>query len=359
MSKTYFLTPGPAELYFTVEHHIKEALKTHVPSISHRSQTFRDMFAHTDTQLRQLLNVPSNFHIVFLSSATEAWERVIQNLVHTHSYHLVNGSFSRKFYDFAVELGKNAQKYEVEEGEGFDLDSIEVAHENELICVTQNETSTGVSFPLDDLAALRSRYPDALIAVDAVSAVPYPEFDFNTFDTLFFSVQKCFGLPAGLGVWIFNDRCVAKANELKAKGLHIGTYHALPALLSNAKKWETPETPNVLNIYLLGKVAEDMNRRTAQAIRHETNYKAVLTYYHIAQHPDLEVFVKNEKHQSKTVIVANVLSGNAKNLMNKAKEYGFVLGAGYGKNKDSQIRIANFPTHSKETFEKLVEVLAL
>ena len=50
-----------------------------------------------------------------------------------------------------------------------------------------------------------------LLAVDAVSSLPYPDFDYTKLDSVFFSVQKGFGLPSGLGVWMANDKCLAKA----------------------------------------------------------------------------------------------------------------------------------------------------
>jgi len=207
------------------------------------------------------------------------------------------------------------------------------------------------------LYALRQRYPEQLIAVDAVSIAPYSEIDFAQIDTLFFSVQKCFGLPAGLGVWVFNDRCVEKADQLLQKDFSLGTYHTIPSLLKMAQKNQTPETPNVLGIYLLGKVAEDMNRRGIQNIRNEINYKAALMYQTFEQHPDFELFVKKEKFRSKTVVVANVKKGTAADVIAAVKKEGIIIGKGYGELADQQVRIANFPTHSKETFEKLADII--
>ena len=101
MRKTYF-TPGPAELFPTVERHYQEAFEQQLGSISHRSQKFRDIYRHTVEQLRTLMNIPETNGIFFTGSATEIWERLIQNTVEHESFHLVNGSFSKKFYDFSI-----------------------------------------------------------------------------------------------------------------------------------------------------------------------------------------------------------------------------------------------------------------
>ena len=65
----------------------------------------------------------------------------------------------------------------------------------------------------------------------------------------------------GLGVWIMNEKAYNKSVELKEKGILQGTYHTVDSLESQAKNNQTPETPNVWNIYLLGKIIEDMNRK--------------------------------------------------------------------------------------------------
>ena len=355
--KPVFLTPGPSELYFTVEDHIKQALRENACSISHRSKAFESYYKTAVDNVRTLLNVPESYHIVFTASATEVWERLIQNCVEYQTYHLVNGSFSKRFYEFSALLGKNALNLEKPLGHGFELNEIDVHSETEMICITQNETSTGVSVPVEDIYKIREKYPDCLIAVDAVSSVPYVDIDINKIDSLFFSVQKGMGMPAGLGVWIFNERCVAKAHNLEEKQQLIGTYHSIPSLLEKAVKNQTPETPNVLGIYVLGKVCEDMLRKGIDVIRMETNYKAALINLLYKDHPMFSHAVDVESHRSKTVLVADVKGMSASDLIEKMKEHGIVIGSGYGKNKATQIRIANFPTHSKEIFEKLVDVI--
>lgn len=349
-------TPGPSQLYFTVENHIRTAFREGIPSLSHRSKKFESIYIETVDGLRELLNLPSGYHIYFTGSATEIWERLIQNLVEEKSFHLVNGSFSKRFYEIALQLGKKAEKNEVGNGQGFDH-SLSVPVDTELIAVTHNETSTGVSLPLDFIYGLKSKNPRAIIAVDAVSSLPFPDFDYAQLDSVFFSVQKGFGLPAGLGVWMVNDRCLAKADALLTKGISIGSYHSLPGLHSFAIKNQTPETPNVLSIYILRMVVKDMIRRGIINIRQETEYKAALLYHTLENHKELQPFVSDKSFRSRTVIVAH--SGeHTEKFTGKLIGNGMQPGDGYGAGKKSQLRFANFPTHSKEQFELLVDTLA-
>lgn len=355
MKKIYF-TPGPSQLFYTVEEHLKQALKLQVPSISHRSQQFKDIYSHTAKELRAVLKLPDGYTVLFTNSATEIWERTVQSCIEKKSFHLVNGAFSEKFYQTAKLLGKEAMKAVGSEGNAVNMDDLDIPDDVELIGLAHNETSTGISQPLSDIYELREKYPNPLIAVDVVSSAPYIDLDFNKVDIVYFSVQKCFGLPAGLGVWLVNERAIDKAKKIESKGLNQAKYRQLTHMVEEASRYQTTSTPNVLDIYLLGKVAEDMNVKGLDMIRRETNYKAAVLYHCINEHPYLEVFIKNTAYQSKTTIVAKTKDSSQK-IIEKLSELGLVIGSGYGKHKDEHIRIANFPTHSKEQIELLVDQL--
>lgn len=350
-------TPGPSQLYFTVPDHVREAFRDGIPSLSHRSKKFEKIFSDTTEGLRELLNVPANYHIFFTGSATEIWERIFQNLVENNSFHLINGSFSKRFQEIGIQLNKNAGKIEVAAGQGFDA-TVKIPSQTELIAVTHNETSTGVSLPLQVISDIRSKHPDALLAVDAVSSLPYPPFNLNQVDTLFFSVQKGFGLPAGLGVWMVNERCIARAERLTSKNISTGSYHNIPTLLAHAQKNQTPETPNVLGIYLLSKIVADFLRRGIENIRKETDYKAAALYHALEKNSYITAFVKERQLRSKTVVVADC-GDNTQKLFDFLAAKGLHAGDGYGAAKKSQLRFANFPAHSKEQYDLLVDSLGL
>ena len=356
MAQKIFFTPGPAQLYPTFEQYLAVAVREQLGSISHRSKQFRALYQHADEQLRALLDVPASHAILFTGSATEVWERAIQNGAGRETFHLVNGSFSKRFYEFATELGRTARKVDAPFGEGFDTNQLHIPATTELVCLTHNETSSGVSLPSGHIHALKARYPEALFVVDMVSSAPYPALDYGLVDSAFFSVQKGFGLPAGLGVWIVNEKFLAKAEALKAAGGYVGTHHGLPSLWKNAKNFETPATPNVLGIYLLGQVAADMNRVGAAAIRRQTQERAVQLYKAIAASEGLDVFVRTPDHRSATVLVAGT-RGSAPALVEKWKGQNLVVGSGYGSYKEKQIRIANFPANTDEEIAQLLKAI--
>src|SRR5690242_1943005 len=106
MKKTYF-TVGPTQLFPTLGKHIKQAVRENIGSVSHRGRDFENLYKETKSLLQKLLGIPKSHEVFFLSSGTEAMERIIENLVETESFHVVTGAFSQKFFDFAKTLGKD------------------------------------------------------------------------------------------------------------------------------------------------------------------------------------------------------------------------------------------------------------
>lgn len=354
MSQKTFFTPGPSQMYPGVSEFIHEAIQNDICSISHRSAQYVEIHKKADQELRKLLSLPNDYSIYFIGSASEAWERIFLNCVNKSSFHFVNGSFSKKFYSYGKSLGFDVQKEEVSLGEGCNWD-IKSVPEVDMIAFTHNETSSGVSTPLQFIHSAKENHPDAIIAVDCVSSLPYPQLDFSKIDTAFFSVQKCFGLPAGLGVWLVNDACKKKAKQLAEKRI-VGGHHTIEELEEKAKKFQTPSTPNVLDIFLLGKVVEKMNETGVDELRNQTDKKAKLLYDFIQGSSFLDFGVDVEEFRSNTVIVANT-SIPPKDINDYLEPHNMSVGSGYGSKKESQIRIANFPAHSLESMENLVSLL--
>ncbi|PIZ63535.1 phosphoserine aminotransferase [Candidatus Roizmanbacteria bacterium CG_4_10_14_0_2_um_filter_39_13] len=352
-----YFTVGPSELYPIVPSKIKQALKDGVLSISHRARIFDELFESTTNNLRTLLSIPKKHSIFFLSSGTEGMERIIQNMAKQKTLHLVNGAFAKKFYQIALQLKKDPLKIEVEYGKSFDWKELSIPRSTELVCVTQNETSTGVAIDLKQIYTLKRKNPKVLFAVDVVSSIPYVTVDYSKIDAVFFSVQKGFGLPAGLGVLIVSPAAISKSLSLEKQYLSTGSYHSFSSLKKNADKYETPETPNILDIYLLNEVVKDMLNKGIDLMRKETEEKAKYIETFVEKSRELSYLAENSEIYSKTVHVLKV-NGGAKQLMEHLKKHGFLISSGYGAMKNDYVRIANFPAHTIDNLEKLVDCLS-
>ncbi len=348
-----FFTPGPSQPYPGLHTYVDDAWDQDVLAISHRGTAFTNIYQRADSALRQLMDIPDTYSVMFLGSATEAMERIIQGTVEQRSHHFINGSFAEKWLEIAKQLGKKPTATKARPGESFKKFASAVPDDAELVCVTQNETSTGSAVPLKQLLKLTELPGHPLVALDVVSSAPITPIPVDKFDLVFFSVQKAFGLPAGLGVLIASPRAIEKAQALRDKGLSIGSYHNLADLAESATKNQTPATPNILGIYLLGRVAEDMLQKDLRALRDENEQRARALYALLEQHSRLEPFVGDPHWRSTTVIVTKVHGGSGA-LHDQLIQQGIIPGKGYGQFKDEHLRLANFPALSDEMFANLI-----
>jgi phosphoserine aminotransferase len=96
-----------------------------------------------------------------------------------------------------------------------------------------------------------------------------------------------------------------------------------------------------------------MNKKGVDVIREETEWKAKLIYDYLARSQNFDIAVAEPTHRSATTLVANTKV--AASQVNKAlAPFDMAIGSGYGNNKESQVRIANFPAHSRSQVQALV-----
>jgi len=368
IKKTY-LTVGPSQIYPTIPTHMENALKEDILSISHRGSEFKEIYKRMDMGLRKLLNIPADYEIVVLSSALEAMERITQSMSHNNTHHILSGYFGKTWMGIASDLGKSPEKsvffnWDQNEISKTSLEKTKISKEVELVCITQNDTSTGFAIPMDQIYKLKQKYPKKLFALDIVSSVPYVDIEYQYLDAVFFSVQKGFGLPAGLSILILSPNSLKKANKLsKIKDYSIGSYHSLLKLVEKSHDFQTNETPNVLGIYLLANVIEDFLKIGILEIRKRLNDQAHMLYSFFSKpesYLDTQYigssFIQDQKYGSITTPVFEILKGSDK-LRKFAAEKGLILGAGYSGFKNKHLRVANFPALSGKNIEKLLRTL--
>jgi phosphoserine aminotransferase len=352
MNNIKYFTPGPSELYPNIDLYIKEALENKLFSISHRSSWFQDIYQELDTNLKNLLKIPKNYSIFFVGSATECMERIIQNGVNKSSLHLVNGAFSNKFYNTAICQNMKSFKIETDPNICFDANILDKHNDSEVICLTHNETSNGTMINSNLIKSLKRKFKDKLFAIDVVSSIPYIDFDIHDFDYLFFSVQKGFGLPAGLGVMVLSPDAIMRAEILSDNNNYAGGFHSITNLQKYYMQWQTPETPNILVIFLLNQIVKDMLAKGIDNIKLELLKKANMLYRFFDSFDMTDI--TNHDVRSITTIVIN--SNNCSEIHKDLLKNNIKVGSGYKDNKDSQIRIGNYPATSIEDTLNLINI---
>jgi phosphoserine aminotransferase len=343
--------PGPSRLYSRIPEFMQEACDKGVLSINHRSLEFVEISKKTISLFKQKLNVPEEYTVFFTSSATECWEIIAQSLIKKKSFHLYNGAFGEKWLEYTQKLKKESSGIKFEWEEALNVEKFLVPEDAELLAITQNETSNATEVSNTILSSYRLNYPDKLIAVDATSSMAGVYLDFTQADIWYASVQKCFGLPAGMAVMVCSPKTIERAIGLNENS----HYNSLISMIERMKDYQTTYTPNVLSVFLLMKVLEMVVpiHEMDKTIRGN----AENWYGFLKEIKGIELLVKNPLVRSGTVIAVKGKEEIISKIKKEAKEADLLLGNGYGSWKSSTFRIANFPALETVEFNKLKDFL--
>ncbi|TDB65081.1 aminotransferase class V-fold PLP-dependent enzyme [Arundinibacter roseus] len=345
MNLTFY--PGPSKLHAQVEQHLQEAFQSGLLSANHRSTAFMAMLEETLLALRIKLSIPDGYEVYLTSSATECWEIISQSLVQQASHHVYNGAFGKKWFEYAQRLhpATTGQLF------GFNDFPPDPAHvpAAEVLCVTHTETSNGTALPLPFLAELRKNQP-GLIAVDATSSMGGEALPWLLADVWFASVQKCFGLPSGLGILIVSPLAIERAQALNEQN----HYNSLLFIRSNFQQFQTPFTPNTLGIFLLKRCMQE--RSPIEKISTSLHQRAEI-WYNFLRENGYKLLVGLPEVQAVTVVVAQDSEENIRMIKAKAQAAEITLGNGYGAWKKTTFRLANFPAITTDDSDRLMQVL--
>ena len=168
------------------------------------------------------------------------------------------GNFGERFATIADIYGADVTLLEVEWGQAADPDSVResiraMAGEGRsprAVLMTFNETSTGVTNPIAELAAaIREAAPDTLILVDGVSGIGAMPFQMDAWDidVVVTGSQKAWMIPPGLAMVAASERAWAAA----ATATMPRFYFDLARHRDVLPKGQTPWTPAVGLVFQL------------------------------------------------------------------------------------------------------------
>jgi aspartate aminotransferase-like enzyme len=357
MTHKKLFVPGPTEVR-------EEILKAQAQwMIGHRSKEFGDLNQRCVEKTKQILKT-KNHVFWWTASGTGLMEGAIRNCVRKRVLHTVNGAFSDRWFKIAQACGKEPQAVRVEWGKAVRPEQVDAELAKggyEAITITQNETSTGVRAPIEDIARLvREKYPDVLILVDAVSSLMGDWFDIDALglDVVVASSQKCVALPPGLAVAIVSPRAMEKCRTIPDRGYYFD-YEAM--LKRYEKDHQTPTTPAISLFWALDKeldyiLAEGMENRYRRHLE-MANYTREWARKYFAVYPE-------PGYESVTLTtVTNTRGISVKDLNTALGERGMQISNGYGDLKEKTFRIAHMGDLTlddiKQVTQAIVEILKL
>lgn len=218
MKRVYNFSAGPSMLPLTVLEKAQQELVNYANSgmsvmeLSHRSGYFTDIITEAESLLRELMNIPENYKVLFLQGgASQQFAMVPLNLLtNSKKADYVNtGSWSKKALKEAKIFGQT-RVIASSEDENFTyiptIESSMIDPEADYVHITTNNTIEGTAF---------TTIPDTNgvpLVADMSSNILSEVVDVSKFGLIYAGAQKNIG-PAGLTVVIIREDLIGKASE--------------------------------------------------------------------------------------------------------------------------------------------------
>lgn len=182
-----------------------------VLELSHRSKIFENILNQTKLKLKQILDIPDNFEIIFLQGGATFQNTFIPankpSLFENISF-LISGTWGKKTHDdFQKYYGKKIEKFDLpnENVEDSGLIAYVNRKQSEYIYLTSNETIEGIQ--IKDF----QRFAEKKLIIDMSSDFCSYPFDWHNISFLYAGAQKNLGIP-GVTVCIFDTDFVEDNN---------------------------------------------------------------------------------------------------------------------------------------------------
>lgn len=250
MSRVYNFSAGPAVL---PEEVLKEAAEEmldyngtgmSVMEMSHRSKAYETIIQTAEQDLRDLMQIPDNYKVLFLQGgASQQFAMIPMNLMkHRKAGYIITGQWAKKayqeakIYGEAVELASSADKT-------FsylpDCSDLPITEDMDYVYICENNTIYGTKFK-----TLPNTKGKNLVA-DVSSCFLSEPVDVSRYGVIYGGVQKNIG-PAGVVIVIIRDDLITEDTLPGTPTMLKYKIHADNASLYN--------TPPAYGIYICGKV---------------------------------------------------------------------------------------------------------
>jgi phosphoserine aminotransferase len=240
-----------------------------VMEISHRSKTFDEIIGRTEASLRELLNIPGNYHILFLQGgASLQFSMVPMNFLPADGSadYVLTGSWGKKALKEAKKVGSVNVASTMADG-GFtrcpSRDEMSLTPHAAYVHITSNETIEGVEWKREPAVG------DVPLVTDASSNILSRTIDVNKYALIYAGAQKNMG-PSGVTLVILRDDLLQRIPENLATMLDYGIH---------VKNKSLYNTPNTWGIYIMDLVCKWLKEKGGlAAMQRENEQKAQLLY---------------------------------------------------------------------------------
>lgn len=349
MSRVYNFSAGPAVLPEEVLREAAEEMLDYkgsgmsVMEMSHRSKTFDGIIKEAEADLRELMNIPDNYKVLFLQGgASQQFAMIPMNLMkNKKAAYIVTGQWAKKAFQEAGNYG-DAVKVASSEDETFsyipDCSDLDIPEDADYVYICENNTIYGTKFK-----TLPNTKGHTLVA-DVSSCFLSEPVDVSKYGIIYGGVQKNIG-PAGVVIVIIREDLITE-----------DTLPGTPTMLkfkTHADADSLYNTPPAYGIYICGKVFKWLKKMGGlSAMKERNEEKAKILYDFLDQS---KMFKGTVRKEDRSLMNVPFITGDKEldaKFVKEAEAAGFVNLKGH--RTVGGMRASIYNAMPKEGVEKLV-----
>ena len=352
MARVYNFSAGPAVLPEEVLQEAADEMLDYrgtgmsVMGMSHRSKAYDTIIKEAEADLRELMNIPDNYKVLFLQGgASQQFAMIPMNLMKNRvADYIVTGQWAKKAYQEASLYGK-ANKIASSEDKTFsyipDCSDLPISEDADYVYICENNTTYGTKFK-----TLPNTKGKPLVA-DVSSCFLSEPVDVTKYGVIYGGVQKNIG-PAGVVIVIIRE-------DLITEDVLPGT----PTMLRykiHADADSLYNTPPAYGIYICGKVFKWLKKMGGlEAMKERNEKKAKILYDYLDEG---KLFKGTVRKEDRSLMNVPFITGNEEldaKFVKEAKEAGFENLKGH--RTVGGMRASIYNAMPIEGVEKLVEFM--
>jgi len=275
VARVYNFSAGPAVLPEEVLREAAEEMLDYrgtgmsVMEMSHRSKPYETIIHEAEADLRELMNIPDNYKVLFLQGgASQQFAMIPMNLMKNKvADYIVTGQWAKKAFQEAKIYG-TANKIASSEDKTFsyipDCSDLPVSEDADYVYICENNTIYGTKFK-----TLPNTKGKPLVA-DVSSCFLSEPVDVSKYGLIYGGVQKNVG-PAGVVIVIIREDLITE-----------DTLPGTPTMLKykiHADNESLYNTPPAYGIYICGKVFKWLKKLGGLEAMKELNEKKAAVLY--------------------------------------------------------------------------------
>ena len=320
MSRVYNFSAGPAVLPECVLKEAAEEMMDYkgtgmsVMEMSHRSKAYDEIIKTAEADLRELMNIPDNYKVLFLQGgASQQFAMIPMNLMKNKvADYIVTGQWAKKAYQEAQKYGK-ANKIATSEDKTFsyipDCSDLPISEDADYVYICENNTIYGTKYK--ELPNTKGK----ILVSDVSSCFLSEPVDVSKYGIIYGGVQKNIG-PAGVVIVIIRE-------DLITEDVLPGT----PTMLQykiHADAQSLYNIPPAYGIYICGKVFKWIKEMGGLAAMKERNEKKAKILYDFLD--ESKLFKGTVEKKDRSLMNVPFVTGDADmdaKFVKEAKEAGF------------------------------------